>query len=260
MLGKTARWVNMRTIPIFVSMCFLVGCQEHATSPNVPLTRVSLSYSHDDSVEAKDLALWFGGTVTPRDSLVDQMLYSLNYLRYVYLDSTQLFPVSLPSQRFLAPWRTHYTSIKFNSATAQLVRSNQYTAWNTLPASVRPDSVGDPDILGWTVAWYADIRNPWRICEFYSVLPGVLGCEPDGITSQGGTFPIFPGIQAGEMTFIFVQNPFLLPSAYHYFYYHDGQPIYGGVWRLSMDPKPAWYQHAKASIDTFYTWCKSGPL
>jgi len=259
MLGKTARGVNMKTIAIFAVICFLLSCQDLGTLPNIPPARVSLSYSHDDSLEAKDLALWFGGTITPKESLVDQMLYSINYLRYVYRDSTQLFPASLFSQRFLAPWRTHYTSIKFDSSTAQLARSNQYSAWNTLPASARPDSVGDPDVLGWTFAWYVDIRNPWRLCEFYSALPGVLGCEPAGIIFGGGTFPIFPGIQDGEMTFIFVQNPYF-PTAYHYFYYSNGKPIYGGVWKLSMDPKPAWYQQAKASIDTIYTWCKNGPL
>jgi hypothetical protein len=249
----------MKAIAILVVISLLVSCRDNTTSPIAPPPRVQLSFSHIDSLEAEEFALWFGGTLTPKDSLVDQVLYSLNYLRYVYRDSTQLFPATLFSERFLPPWTTHSISIKFDSATAQLVRSNQYTAWNMLPAHIRPDSVDSPGVLGWTLARYANIRNPWRLAEYYSTLPGVLACAPNLIIFTEGTFPIFPGIQNGEMTYVLVQSS-LWPGTYHYFHYSNTTPIYAGVFSRDMNPRPEWYQYATSSMDTIYTWCKNGRL
>ena len=252
----------MRTKTISILTAFLLSssCQNQATSPSERPARVPLSYSHEDSLEAREISLWFGATLTPKDSLVDELLYSINYLRYLYKDSTQLFPASLLSERFLSPWATNRLLVKFDSATAELVRSNGYDAWDSLPLAARPDTVENLS-LDWTLTRYSDIRNPWRLGELYRSLPGVLLCEPDFIAFVDfGTFPIFPGIDNGEMTYVIVELAPLAAGPRHYFQYEEGIPIYHGVWLPDMDPKPSWWQHARASMDTIYSWGKDGPL
>jgi hypothetical protein len=46
-----------------------------------------LTYTAEDTLEAQALACWFTPDLIATDSLFSELLYSINYLRYVYGDS-----------------------------------------------------------------------------------------------------------------------------------------------------------------------------
>jgi len=245
----------MKPLAIIITCFLFCTCSKSPTSTDTgPPNRIQLTYSSADTVEAQDLALWAGAQLVASDSVVTKMLYSINYLRYCFKDSTSF--QSFLSSRFLPPWTTTSFAIKFDSATAILVRSHSYTGWSLLPSRAKYDSVTPPDVLGWSAISYSQHRNPWRLCEFYAKLPGVVFCEPNGIGFAGGTFPIFPGTRNGQMSYLFVEDNFAGPGARHFFYYENNEPIYAGIWSNQQSPKPSWWQDARTSIDSFYYWGK----
>ena len=213
-------------------------------------------FSHADSLEARDLALWFTGDLVAPESLVTEYLNDLKNLREAFKDRDDIRAniQNLLANRFLAPWTTNNISVKFDSSTAELVRNSQYNGWNNLDPTIRPDSVSTPDILGWCTVNFLHAFNPWRLSEQYITLPGVLYAEPNGVGFAGGTFPIFPGSIDGEKSFMFVANYIYLAGPYYYFYYQGGIPTYGGIFDRQATSKPFWWDAAKMSIDSFSVW------
>lgn len=247
----------MKTILAFIICSLFVACTPQPTSIETKRSEpIQLSYSPEDTLEAIELAVWLTTELTPPDSVVSKMLYNINHLRSSFKDSVNL--QSCLSLRFLTPWLTNCILVKFDSITADLVRNKEYSGWTLLPDSVKPDSVDPPDDLGWTLARYSRILNPWRLCDYFASLPGVVICEPNGRWFAGGTYPIFPGLRSGEMSYLFVVNHFFGLGLYHYFYYENEKPKYAGVWSNSQNPKPSFWYDAKASIDSFYIWGKNG--
>ena len=241
-------------ITILTCLLFL-SCSKSPTSIDTRgSSRIQLSYSSADSSEARDLALWAEAQLVPSDSAVTEMLYSINYLRYCFKDSISF--QSFLSSRFLLPWTSTSINIKFEPVTAESVRNHTYTGWSLVPAQAKPDSVEPPDVLQWSLVRYSQHRNPWRLCEIYAKLPGVVYCEPNGIGFAEGTFPIFAGVRNGQMSFLFVDGYLYMPSRQHYFYYENQKPNYAGLWSYQQSPKPPWWQDAKTSIDSFYYWGK----
>ncbi len=253
-LGRTTK-EHMRLITIITISILFLSCSKSPTSIDTNThNRVQLTYTSADTLEAQDLALWATAQLVASDSAVTEMLYRINYLRYYFKDSMPF--KSFLNSRFLPPWTTTSIAIKFDSATAVLVRNRSYTGWSLLPSEVKADSITPPDVLGWSFISYSQHRNPWRLCEIYVKLPGVVYCEPNGIGFTDGTFPIFPGTLNGQMSYLFVEGYSYMPSAYHFFYYQNNQPIYAGIWSNQQSPKPSWWQDAKTSIDSFYYWGK----
>jgi hypothetical protein len=244
--------------PLFtIVTCFLfLTCSNSPTSIDTrPFNRVHLTFSSADTVEAQDLALWVSTQLVPSESEVTEMLYSINYLRYCFKDSIVFR--SLLSERFLPPWTTTSLAVKFDSVTAVLVRNHTYSGWYLLPSRAKPDSVSPPDAMGWSLVSYSQHRNPWRLCDFYSNLPGVVYCEPNGIGFAGGTFPIFPGIRNGQMSYLFVDhNDLDVSGPQYFFYYENDAPMYAGIWSYQQNPRPSWWQEAMTSVDTFSYWGK----
>ena len=245
----------MRSLSIFTICLLFLSCSDTPTSNNLKTEdRITLSYTSADTSEARDLALWALAQLVPSESAVSDMLYSINYLRYTFKDSAKVQAVL--ANRFLPPWTMTSINIKFDGETADLVRSKTYSGWSMIPTQAKPDSIGAPDVMGWSLIWYSQHRNPWRVCEIYAALPGVVSCVPNGITSAGGTFPIITGVADGQMTYLFVHGYIYMPDEQHYFYYQNGKPIYAGSISDGQNPKPSWWQNAKASIDSFYYWGK----
>jgi hypothetical protein len=184
-------------------------------------------------------------------------MYSLKYLRQTYTDSQSIDP-SLEyvlNNRFLAPWVIGQLSVKFDSSTAIQVRNHQYDGWNLLDAAFRPDTfLQGPDDLGWTFFGFTKRYHPIRLAELYKILPGVLIAEPNYYMFAGGTFPMFPGTQSGEMTYVFVINGGDIHGPYYYFRYINSKPMYIGQWSGFSGSPPSWWIDAKRNIDSFYAW------
>ena len=245
----------MKPLAIIITCSFFLSCSKSPTSSDSKVDdRIQLSYNSADSSEARDIAVWAEAKLVPSDSAVSEILYNINYLRYCFKDSVSLKPLLSP--RFLPPWTTNSIAIKFDPATAELVRNKTYTGWSLLSTQAKPDSVEPPDALQWSLLSYSHHRNPWRLCEIIAKLPGVVNCEPNGRGFAGGTFPIFTGMRNGQITYIFVESYIYMPEAHHYFYYENNKPVYAGVWSTQQNPKPSWWQNVKTSIDSFYYWGK----
>jgi hypothetical protein len=225
-----------------------------STDPVVD-TRIPLTYTSQDSAEARDLALWASTKIVPSDSLFNEMLYSINLLRYTFKDSSTLQRAI--GNRFMLPWVPTHLAIKFDSATAVLVRNGTYSGWSQLPPEAKFDSIEPPDVLGWSLIMYSQRRNPWQLRKYYAGLPGVIICEPDGIIFAMGDLPIRTLIINGQMHYIFEEDPLSGFGGLHYFYYQDDKPIYGGIFYNNPDPKPFWWEDAKKTYDGFSLWGKN---
>jgi hypothetical protein len=69
-----------------------------------------------------------------------------------------------------------------------------------------------------------------------------------------GTFPMFPGIQSGEMSYVFVENYIIVPGPYFYFRYINGKPTYIGQWTGYSAYSQPWATEARMNIDSFAVW------
>ncbi len=242
----------MKNLFLIAFSIFVFSCKDLPSPPD----QDNLSFSREDSIEARELAVWFSGELTAPDSIVTEFLHSLRQLRATFKDSSQLIPniQSLLANRFLTPWATKTISLKFDSSTAELVRNNQYNGWSLLDPSIRPDSVSRPYIIPWCSAFFSRLFNPWRLVESYSKLPGVVYAVPDFRGFAGGTYPMFPGTYNAEMSYIFVRNHSSIPGPYHYFYYDKGKPYYAGIFSRQANPRPPWWDQARISIDSLTVW------
>lgn len=237
-----------------------LNCQRDKTPLKLPYGngetgRVHLEYSAGDSLEAFEFALWFSREVTPPDSLVGELLYNINLLRYIYGDS---YPSILSKNvRFLTPWKRGELAVEFDDSTATLVRNGQYNGWNSLAKNLQPRGIiDDPDVMGIALISVSDSLNPLRLAKFYKHLPGILWAEPNyrSFSTLSG-FPFFPGYKDGEFTYLFVLPPGMT-QLYFYFKYINGRPVYMGTWqRLRGDrPPPDWWPEARENISQFVNW------
>ena len=125
-----------------------------------------LSYSRQDSIEAKKLALWFTGNITPPDEIVSEFLYNLNYLRYLYKDSFEFLNPKEGGRRFLPPWRVGELTIAFSDTTAEKVINNEYEGWQTLRANLRPDTIlSYPDFQNICTVGFSNLLHPERLAK-----------------------------------------------------------------------------------------------
>lgn len=244
-------------IVYLASTLFLYTCERDRTTlsyhnKNSNNDSTVLIYSFQDSIEAREFATWYSGELLPSDSLVFKLLYNLNYLRSVYGDS---FSVLDTWNRFLAPWVIGQLVVRFDSTTASLINNNEYTGWDSIEVTLRPDSVLKyPDRFGIALFGFDEYYNPRRLAEIYETLPGVIWAEPNGIDFDGlSGFPFFPGVSNNELTYLY---PFL-PGITHYYLYFKfigGEPQHIGTWDIINEPEPPWWQEAKKNIDWFNDW------
>lgn len=232
------------------------ACKRDEVSPFTenPPHRILLSYSREDSLEAMEFALWLSGKLRPTDSLVSELLYNLNYLRFVYDDSIRYRDSLsvLRARRFMAPWVVSQLAVKFDSVTAQLVNSGRYDAWNRFEASLRPKSFNPVDNLGWTWLKFDGCLNPKRLTELYSTLQGVINAEPNYYVFAGfATFPIFPRLVGNNMTYVFTLGN---SGPIWYFKYVDDKPYYVGTTYRYSGSLPDWWNEARINEENFYGW------
>ena len=247
---------------IFVSLFALLSCQQNEEIVQSPeekfvrspeIARPQFIYSHEDCVEGGDIALWFDGRLVATQSSKSQLMYSLKYLRQSYADSQSLGNVL--SNRFLLPWEAGQLPVKFDSSTAIQVRNHHYIGWNLLEVRLRPDTIlRAPDALGWSLLGFVKGYNPISLAGIYRTLPGVLFAEPNGIMFLDGTYPMFPGLQSGEMTYVFAKNYNDISPTYLYFRYINGKPTYMGQWTGYWAYSQSWAAEARMNIDSFSVW------
>ena len=250
----------MRTsifIAVLSTLTFF-NCQKHdnpiQVSENTPLV---FSYSHQDSVEGTNIALWFDGNLLAADSTKSRLMYSLKYLRQTYADSQTVHP-SLDSvflNRFFPPWVIGELSIGFDSTTAIQVRNHQYTGWNSLDIAIRPDTILQaPDLMGDALLGFSEPYNPARLAESYKTLPGVRWAEPNYAGYILGGYPVYPGKFSGEMGYVFLKNYDMeIHGPFYYFQYKNGKPIFVGEWSGSTVSLP-WGSAVQESVDSFSVW------
>jgi hypothetical protein len=251
---------------VFVSLFALLSCQqnedivqshEEELVQSHEIARPQFIYSHKDSVEGGDIALWFDGRLVATHSSKSQLMHSLKYLRQSFADSQSVYPLleNVLSNRFFLPWEAGQAAVQFDSSTANQVRNHKYIGWNLLAVRLRPDTIlMGPDAGDWAVLGFSKSYNPISLADIYRTLPGVLYAEQNALTFAQGTFPMFPGIQSGEMTYVFAQNYISISPTYFYFRYINGKPTYIGQWTgYSAYPQP-WASEARMNIDSFAVW------
>jgi hypothetical protein len=211
------------------------------------IRRMHLSYTHADSIEAGNFAVWYSGQNCPSDSLISELLYSLNYLRYVYGDSVRFHDsISVVRTRFMAPWLVSALELGVNDSAAKKIDSGRYDAWNRFPAYLRPSSYS-VDMNPWyklATLGFKGLLHPRRLAELYDTLPGVRYATPMGFMFlDWGTFPIYPGFDGRDWSYLFTRDNWAGPSTVWYFKYVDGVPHYIGVINPG-DPEPTWWREA----------------
>jgi hypothetical protein len=217
----------------------------------------AFTYTHQDSVEGGAIALWFDGNLLAADSTQSRLMYSLKYLRESFLDSQAAYPMldSVFLNRFHLPWAVGQLGIGFDTASAALIRNHEYTGWSSLDISLRPDTIEyGPDAMGVTFIGFNKPYNPVKLATIYMSLPGVLWAEPDYFGSVSGSFPLYPGINSGEMSYVF-QTGYIQPIAgpYFYFQYKNGKPTFIGEWNGWIGKSP-WGHAVQQSVDSFSVW------
>jgi len=229
------------------------ACRKGDSNPLAPPDQVQLTYSHADTVEAGEFAMWLSGKLRAPDSLISALLYNLNYLRSAFGDSTRYADsVRVPfARRFMAPWNVSELEVMFDSATAEKVKEGQYHAWDSLEAYLRPDSLGRI-YGGWITIFFKPDLHPRRLTEFYRTLPGIIYAEPSYfIFISEVTFPIFPRFDGKTMSYLFTDGSALGP--FWYFKYVDGVPHYVGEWNPPVTV-PTWWPEAVLNVKNFSVW------
>ncbi|MDD5766594.1 MAG: hypothetical protein PHW79_10165 [Candidatus Marinimicrobia bacterium] len=175
----------------------------------------------DDSSEAFELALFMDRTLLPSQKTYDFQLHHIKYLRQTWSDSLPF----LGSNRFLTPWVIDHVAVKFDSVTADSIRSGRYRGFEMLP-----DSMEVPDDLGWTQLYYDEKYNPVALSEIISGLPGVVYAEPDRRMFTAiivRPYPVLPGLINENAAYIIAEHQ--LSPTEHYFRYENGEPKYFGI-------------------------------
>ena len=215
--------------------------------------RIQLNYSHADSIEAGNFAVWYSGQNRPSDSLISELLYSLNYLRYAFDDSIRFQNAPVLQQRFLAPWVVSELLLKVDDTTAHKINLGQYDGWNRLDEYLRPAHHDSADVLGWLDLHFNGFLHPRRLGELYRQLPGVIDWEENLIAlGDWSAFPIYPSFDGENWSYLFSAGygPWSLTD--WYFKYAGGVPHYVGVWNPG-EPEPPWWNEVQNGID-FVHW------
>jgi len=208
--------------------------------------RIYFHYTYEDSVEAGELATWYAGEIRPSDSLITEILYSLEYLRYTFDDSISF----IRSRRFFAPWKISEIWVKFDDSTAQRVNSREYDEWNRFEEYLIPVSNTPVDILGWTELSFKGYLHPRRLSELYASLPGVIYAEPTGYLFAGfATYPIFPRFDGSNWSYVFTRG---FQGRIFFFQYVDNIPKYLGT--PDSPNAHLWLGKAKLNIGNFESW------
>ena len=246
----------IKTIFTLLSFIFLISsCQKNVgvldfDSDNEQ--RIILNYSKSDSIEAIEFAIWLSGELEAPDSLVTELLYNLNYLRYKFGSA---FPIVNDAGRFLPPWKLSQVSCKVDSTTARLINDDVYMGWDILPLSLHPDNIIQyPDNLGWCLIGFNEIYHPNRLSESYSTLLGFIICEPNRMDFAGlSGYPFFPAINNGTISYLY-PYPAGMTQYYYYFESEGEEPRFIGMWDRINEAEPDWWPEARKNIEKFEEW------
>jgi hypothetical protein len=245
-------------IPVIVGLIlFFQSCNDAGigiVTKNNP-KRIQLNYSKADSSEAKEFALWLSGKLQPADSLVSELLYNLNYIRYRFGDSIRYQDsiLILRTRQFMAPWLPSMIYVKFDDSAALKVNNGEYHEWVRLPEYIRPKgnihlSYGGIDLR------FSGYFHPRRLAELYKTLPGVIGVSIESWMFVGGpNYPIYPRKVGNDITYLFTVGQYGFLGHCWYFKYVNGVLYYIGDWKPT-DPEPSWWSEARYNAWYFDTW------
>jgi len=237
--------------------CFLGCIADGLVAPQPENGLLNFMYTAEDTLEGAEFALWLEGKLLATDSTTSRTMRSLKYLRYKYGDSVWIYPsiAKVLGTRFMPPWEIGQLAVRFDSATGRQVKDGLYTGWDSLDASLRPDTIlMISRTLTWTVLGFDESYNPIRLSEFYRNLPGVVVAEPSWRGWMAiRTFPMFPGLKDGELSYVLLEDG-LLGLPYLYFRDIHGEPQLIGVWDPQTEQAPSWWTEASENKERFSSW------
>jgi len=215
-------------------------------------THIKLHYSHEDSAEAATIAVWYSGKIRASDSLISEVLFSLNYIRYLFDDKVPHYDSLsvLQAWRFIPPWVISELGIEFDDSTTVKLNQGTYNAWNEFDIYLRPKHY--EVVYGWTMLHFDGYLHPVRLAELYRTLPGVIYAEAEwAIFPDFEIFPIYPRFDGKNWSYLFTSIGRFVPI--WYFRYERGKPSYMGSYD-GNGPPPIWLVDALKNRDDFYKW------
>jgi hypothetical protein len=218
-----------------ITACMLLavsGCSDLGPGPS---TSIPFHFTDNDRREALFLAMEIKGELSPSPASINEMLISINSIRYVYSESVRIDPMIRErlAARYQPPWVPGELIIKFDSLTFRDVWNNKYTGWGRIPIGLLPTLVGGSAADRLITVAFPDNYNPERVAEIYAAnLPGLQEASPQwrGLL-RGQEWPVRAWLMAGEMCYLF--RRFSLDDFDDrpelYFRYLGGKPSFVGV-------------------------------
>lgn len=239
-----------RTYPVSIIVFLLyISCSENTVS-TTPSILDQYAYTHDDSIEASDFALWLDAKLTSSSSTRDTLMFMMRHLRESFGDTAAV----LLENRFMLPWAEGQVVVGFSDSAKSEILNGTYNGFDLLPEALLSFTQEGPDFLGMSLFEYGSPYHPWRLAEYFRQLPGVSFAEANGISFAGGNFPIFAGMTNGETTLLFAEDNFYMPTAIHYFRVINLQPEYIDVWSPLWIDEPSWWQSVLPVWQGFVYW------
>jgi hypothetical protein len=238
-------------LPVLVMLIWVIslGCSDSTTCPE-------LKPPFDEmSQEAKLIALCLSGELRPPYSLTRHVEGDLAAIRTTFGEEYSI----VEDISFLPPWLASCIIVGFDEATAQMVRDDQYDAWDALN-----EEYGLADIdkallsIGAVVLHFEGVMHPHHLTEIYSQLPGTRYVEPNWY--RGDWRNIYPRLAGRNITYLFRDAWGDCPAgctgqAFWYFTFDGKRPILVGAWepRHGVSP-PNWWEEAALNIALYDEW------
>ena len=246
----------IKTLLLAAFLGSILGCYKDKDPINAleNIRPFSLNNTKEDSIEAKKFALWLSGDLMVSNSLVSELLFSLGYLRYKHGERIPF----IKETRFKPPWVVTNLIAQFYDSAGSKIKNNEYDGWNVLDGKFHPDSIRIlvPHMNIFLLV-FDEMYHPQRLTELYKILPGIKFVQPNHhIFLRHETYPIFPRLNNGNLTYLFVESR---DGPLHYFKYRYGVPFFIGTCSecnlyVSDPADPSWLLEARENVDQFPNW------
>ena len=253
--------------------CFLVSCKTKDTPLNtnfndpdtndinindsIPIIEyyfvdpANLIYTHDDSIEAQYITIWWTDSLRPSLDTVSKFLYEVGAIRYYFSDSIP----NLKKYRFGTFWAYSKITMRFDSIHTEMVLNSTYSEWNKFDEDLRPIRIIDRQgsIYTFFTLEFKGVLHPSRLVDLYKNLPGVISCYRYiyGYLDLN-LKPLYPFQKDSVKTYLFVTNKDLKESTFCYFSVLGKKVGMIGYWDQQKTREvPFWWEDALKSIDFF---------
>ncbi len=242
------------TLPAILLLVLVFSCSKSTKNENGGGdTEDSLiDFTPKENEEAELIALCLSGELVAPDSLYEQIVSDLAAIRTTFGDTFEM----VNQITFFPPWMASYLVMAFYDSAAQLIEAGEYEAWNELNQKYHVTEIKTHYIKYGCVSLVFEGRlNPFRLEEYYVVLPGVWYAEPN---FWNGDWPNVYSRQtdlgfsylfryaSGDCTVGCTHNE------YWYFVCEDGDPVFIGYWAPKEEPdEPDWWEEARLNREHY---------